>query len=235
MRAVEPISELREICQNTRVVKGRTEQHWISLFYRKLSIYFTWLVLHTSLNANNITTINFVLAIIGGVFIALGNFWLGLISVLILFVINLFDHVDGEVSRYHKSSSVKGQYFDSLTGDILHPFYFIGISIASFNLTGDPAYFVLCSLVIVFYFANCLVKDFSKEYENKQFHKSPMHSVSLIGKNPKTMIIFFGSSKHFTDLLIVFCVVFSQFSFVLVFLSVFVPLSFFFRLRSYFH
>jgi len=223
---VESIKELRKICQCGRVVKGRSEQHWINLFYRRFSIYFTWLFLHTPLSANQITTLNFLLALIGGSLIAIGNYWLALAAVLILYLINVFDHVDGEVSRYRKISSQKGEEFDGLVDVLIHPIFFVGISIASFNLTGNPVFFVLGSVIIIFYLANHLLKGISREYETKEFHNSPSHSIGLITKNPVSLLIFIGSSKHFIDLLILLSALFFVFPLILLALSILTPLSF---------
>jgi len=223
---VESIKELRKICQRGRVVKGRSEQHWINLFYRRFSIYFTWLFLHTPLSANQITALNFFLALIGGFLISLGNYWLALVAVLILYLINVLDHVDGEVSRYRKSSSRKGGEFDGLVDVLIHPVFFIGLSLASFNLSGNPVFFVLGSVIILFYLANKLLKGVSREYETKEFHKSPCHSINLITKNPISMLIFMGSSKHFIDLLILLSTLFFVFPLVLIFFSILTPLSF---------
>lgn len=223
------IAELRKICQNTRIVKGRTEQHWINKLYRKVSIYITWILLQTNITANQITFYNVILAIIASFFISSGN-WP--IPIILLFLINLLDHSDGEIARYRKTSGKTGLFFDGLVDRLIHPIILIGFAIASFNLYSEFLFLVIGYFVIIMYFVNYKIKEYSKEYETKQFHQSIKHSFKLIGKDTKTTIIFMGSSKHLLDLIIVLSLLASNYSFILVFYFVFLALSIHFRIQN---
>ena len=229
---IESIQELRESCQSTRIVYGVIGNNWIGENYNKVSIYLTWVLLHTGITANQVSLSCIFLAIFAGWLISLGSIF-SVLFIIVLFLINVLDHVDGEIARYRHTASDKGTLLDTMVDGLIHPFLFIGFGIACFSLYAAPVFLVLCSFVIVCFFVNGMVKIFSKEYQTKEFHTSPSKSISLIFKSPKSLIVFLGSSKHFTDLLCVFSVLFSFYWLPLVFLGVFLPLSFVVRVKDF--
>lgn len=135
---MESIKELRKICQN----KGYQEH--ISLrFFRIFSIYITKIFLILGLRPNFITILGFLIAIAGGYLYIIQQFLLG----SILFFISLFlDHVDGEIARYRKLSSVLGEWLDTTTVHFLYPYFFFTLGLGIFFQTQIIWYALLGAL-----------------------------------------------------------------------------------------
>ena len=90
---------------------------------RRLSIYVTWFFAHLGLGANQVTLLSLVFALIGIVNLALGHFAVGILAINIWYTL---DHVDGELARLRKSSSLGGTFFDTVINFLIQPFTFLG-------------------------------------------------------------------------------------------------------------
>jgi len=134
---VEPIGELRKICQNSRKYAKKYRMNpW-----RKVSIYFTKALLYTNITANQVTILCALIGVLGGILLAFGN-WYSIAGALLLHLHVIFDFVDGEVARYRKSESLTGIYLDLLCHHIVNPIVFVGISFNVYNVFHDPNVFI---------------------------------------------------------------------------------------------
>ena len=126
------IEELRQICQPHR---GRS---WGESFTRKFSIYITWVFIRLPISANQITLFAILLAFIAmSLIVVSSNFSIWIIALIIYFFSLSLDYVDGEVARYHGTSSLSGLLFDRLAGWINPCLLFLGIMYQSYFLTGS--------------------------------------------------------------------------------------------------
>jgi phosphatidylglycerophosphate synthase len=126
------IEELRRICQPNR---GRS---WGESFTRKFSIYITWLFIRLPISANQITLFAILLAFLSMLIIIVSsNFSLWIVALIIYFFSLSLDYVDGEVARYHGTSSLSGLLFDRLAGWINPCLLILGIMYQSYFLTGS--------------------------------------------------------------------------------------------------
>jgi len=71
-RGSESIKELRKICQESRYENEGGMPWFERIFFRRISIYFTKLLLKMGISANQATLISFFIGIIGGSFFC---FW----------------------------------------------------------------------------------------------------------------------------------------------------------------
>jgi phosphatidylglycerophosphate synthase len=123
IQRVPSIGELRQT-----VSKKSWEQPWHRLV-RKVSIYATWLLLHTSISANGVTTLFLVFGVIGGLIFAFGSRTAGVIGTLFIWLSILMDFSDGEVARFRHESSWFGDYFEETVHSVVSLAMYIGISI----------------------------------------------------------------------------------------------------------
>lgn len=140
---MESIKELRGICQNTRL--------WADTWHgknicRPVSIYITRLVLFTPLTANHVTMIFFVTGLAGSLLFLNGSRTFNFIASIMLQLWYLLDHVDGEVARYRKTTSLAGIYMDEMVHYIVHPLIFICMGIGQFLLCGQSIFIFTCIL-----------------------------------------------------------------------------------------
>jgi len=110
-KVTEDIRELRRICQFPR----REYDTWHGVHIcRKVSIYITRVILFLGVPADIVTVVFFLTGILACFFFILGTDYWFLIGVLTMQAWYLMDHVDGEVARYRKATTITGMYFDKV-------------------------------------------------------------------------------------------------------------------------
>jgi CDP-alcohol phosphatidyltransferase-like enzyme len=93
--------------------KPKTEQStWGWLFTRRISIYVTLLLSHTSVTPNQLTFSSILIGITAGLLWTVGSHLCFIIGGILFQVMYLLDCVDGELARYKNMSSPKGAYVD---------------------------------------------------------------------------------------------------------------------------
>lgn len=133
MTRVEGIAALRARCQRT--FEGYYEQPLAYRAIRRVSIYLTWLLLHTPLSANAVTLLAMGVGILAGVLFARNLLLPGAVALLHSTVL---DFCDGEVARYRRQPSKEGEYLDLLAHFCVNPVVFAGLGIGAYQLRGSP-------------------------------------------------------------------------------------------------
>jgi phosphatidylglycerophosphate synthase len=180
---MENIKELREICQKEMAGFDTWQD---KLVCRRFSIYFTWLFLHTRINAMQATWIFLFLGFIPGLFFAYGRFLVGAILLQCWYI---FDGVDGEIARYRKQTSFTGAYFDSIIHYIIHPYIFICIGFGvysrfqkmEFLLLGVSSAISIMLISILYDMKNSTLFDYGriKEFAVRQQEEKTENSFSF--------------------------------------------------------
>jgi phosphatidylglycerophosphate synthase len=129
MTVPESIAELRVICQQGP--NWQVHQPWAFRQIRKVSIYLTWLMLHTPFTPNGVTLLGIFLAVVGGVLFAGTHFGLGAAAIALSMIC---DFSDGEVSRYRKQQSKQGSFLDKVYHFTAHQSVFAGLSIGAYRV-----------------------------------------------------------------------------------------------------
>lgn len=99
-------------------------------FIRVISIYFTWLLIQTRCKPNTITIFGVLFGVLSGVMFFCG--FVGIALTLVTFAV-IADFSDGEVSRFHGTTSKEGTYLDSIHHFVVQPFFIAGIVLWSFE------------------------------------------------------------------------------------------------------
>lgn len=144
---VESIKELKEICQK----KG--EKGYVSAYsyaHRYVSIYFTWLFLHTPITANQVSLLNVLLVFVSGIFFFQGTTLSFVIGILIWYLIGILDRTDGEIARYRKQTSIVGEYIDGLMHLLQKLTLFFCVGFAVYTTTGHLFYLVVALIALLF-------------------------------------------------------------------------------------
>lgn len=102
---------------------------------REMAIPITWLLLHTPITANGVTFLGILTSFLGMIFLACPHPTVFLLGALFFQIWYLLDHVDGQVARYRKESSLTGLYFDFLSHYIVHSIFFFGLSLHAYFST----------------------------------------------------------------------------------------------------
>ena len=146
---LESIKKLREICQKPVLHSNGWYQR---KFVRKISIYFTWLFIQFRMSGNFASLFMIITGIIASYLFTFGAYLYYILGFLVLQFWFILDHVDGELARYWKKTSMKGVFLDKINHHMIHPLIFLCIGIGlykQFNnslmliLGGFTAYFLL--------------------------------------------------------------------------------------------
>jgi len=139
--------ELRKICHEPMALL-RKDDNKIGLFItHKFSIYFIRLFLHTKFTPNQITVLSVVVFFVGILFLALADYWMGVIGSLIIFLSLILDACDGGVARFRKQTSrMGGVYTEPISHDVQYGFAFLLISIGLVMHGSPPYYYILGAL-----------------------------------------------------------------------------------------
>ncbi|GAA3607627.1 CDP-alcohol phosphatidyltransferase family protein [Marihabitans asiaticum] len=107
------IEELRAVAQPPSVVGRRNSEHWAgTLYLRRMSLYFTRMILPTGISANGVTWLMIVVGAIGAAVLMIPTWWAVLACAVLMQVQILIDCSDGEVARWRGTSSPMGVYLD---------------------------------------------------------------------------------------------------------------------------
>jgi len=126
---------LCKICQAKLWLYERSVLNPIPWYARyihlRISIYITWVLLHTNVSANQVTVTFMVVGLIAVYLFSFGQPWMYFWGAILLQVRYLLDSVDGEIARYRKTFSVTGEYLDFIehyiTGGLV--FFALGVGL----------------------------------------------------------------------------------------------------------
>jgi phosphatidylglycerophosphate synthase len=123
---------------------------------RKLSIRFTWLLLHTRASANQVTVLAILVGLGGAALLAWSDFWPLLLGVLLLQLSFVLDFSDGEIARYQAATrqsktNAGGAYLDWIGHYYVPATMIAALAYGAFSVNGRD-WLLLGALVIVFSF-----------------------------------------------------------------------------------
>lgn len=108
--------------------KSISKDPLIAVLYRRVSIYLTWIILHTRMTANQVTVLEVMVSSGGSLFFLFKDPLYWVLGFLVLQVSIILDCTDGEVARYRKTFSHRAEQYGHIVKDIfLHAFVTIGL------------------------------------------------------------------------------------------------------------
>jgi len=126
--SVERPSELRVICQAGK----NSDPRWYFV-HRRVSIYITWLLLHTSIRPNQITLLMMATGVAGAALLVPQVPAVNAVGFVVLYLAFLLDKVDGEIARYRRQSSARGVLLDRLHHLMIEPLIFLAAAWHDWN------------------------------------------------------------------------------------------------------
>ncbi len=129
----------------------------VRTFLRDAALPCTWLLLHTSVTANQVTFVAMILGLLGCFFVALPGAQSLLIGSLLLQTWYYLDHVDGQIARYRKQATLTGRFFDFFMHHVIHTILFLSFAIylayqaqsLALLVMGSLAAFSLCGFNLI--------------------------------------------------------------------------------------
>ncbi|MBI2106699.1 CDP-alcohol phosphatidyltransferase family protein [Candidatus Woesearchaeota archaeon] len=185
---VESIKELREICYKDSKGRRPLYMEWVTM---KISIYVTKLLLYIPIRADQVTISMVILAIIGSVLMAFGDFGYMLIGILIIHFTVVLDNVNGEVARYRKEGSMTGTFLEQYYHELSVPLIFFSLGFGIFLATGHKSVVVfgfLCAIfsrsTVLSALKSAVVKNAIRDRKNNKIDEKIKKYVKIVGKSP---------------------------------------------------
>lgn len=196
---MESISELRD-----KVAKSGISHHAPrhDVVVRKLSIYVTWLLLHTPLSANAITVLQIVVGVIGGALLIPADYVLNFAGILLLQLGYVLDCCDGEVARYRQQASVRGVFLDLIGHEIVIPFMYMGLALGEFQ-RGAPLSVLIFGFAVALFslrfdiaalfqtLNTMLMKGDNPSYDFSRLERQPSRTTELATSKPSLLRVLF--------------------------------------------
>jgi phosphatidylglycerophosphate synthase len=153
---VPPVRELEAICGG----EGRepeSERNFRTVYakpIRRISIRFTWLLLHTRLSANQVTVLAILIGIAGALLLAWSDFWPLVIGLVLLQLSFVLDYSDGEIARYQamqrgETTGAGGAYLDWIGHYYVPATMTAALAYGAFTVSGRD-WLLLAAMVVVF-------------------------------------------------------------------------------------
>jgi len=123
---VPDIATLRAICHSGKLA---TDRRPVYVLTRRVSIYLTWLLLHTGIRPNQVTMVTVALGVTGSALLSLPGPGWAIAGALVLLAHHLVDKVDGDIARFRKIYSIIGVYLDELGHGLAFAGIFVGLGL----------------------------------------------------------------------------------------------------------
>lgn len=131
-----PVPRLKDLGLLVQKPQYKTIGNWyVRHIIRDAALPVTWLLLHTSVTANQITAFSLVMGVAGIVLLAGSSVFSFFVGILLVQGWYLLDHVDGQVARYRKTASLSGRFFDFITHHIIHSLLFFSLGFYVYEQT----------------------------------------------------------------------------------------------------
>ena len=124
--SVPDIATLRRLCHGEKLARDPRPVYVVT---RRISIHLTWLLLHTRLSPNQVTSLTVLLGVLGSGLLAMpGGGW-ALAGGIAFLLHHLTDKVDGDIARFRRTFSIIGVYLDELGHGLAFSGIFVGLGL----------------------------------------------------------------------------------------------------------
>jgi phosphatidylglycerophosphate synthase len=123
---VPDIQSLRATCHSGKV--SRDSRPWYVL-QRRVSIYLTWLLLHTGIRPNHVTAFSVAFALAGAVLLSMPASAFAIAGGAAFLLHHLLDKVDGDIARFQRRHSIVGVWMDDLGHSLAFAGIFLGLGL----------------------------------------------------------------------------------------------------------
>ena len=109
--------------------KGVDKSRFSMKLYRFISKYISFLFVKLNITPNQVTVSHNVMEFCSLFLLLTGNYNIFFLTIIILVLGGILDNVDGEIARATGKTSLKGEYLDLIGHRIIHPMFFLFLSI----------------------------------------------------------------------------------------------------------
>jgi phosphatidylglycerophosphate synthase len=144
---MESWDEFRKICQKPRY---KEEGNWMAKnITRDMALPITRVLVFFPITANHVTTLSILVILSSSYFLMKGDVAAILWGAFLFQLWYLLDHVDGQIARYTKTSSITGIFYDFISHHIVNLSILSGLGYGLFRVTGESQYLLAGYLAAV--------------------------------------------------------------------------------------
>lgn len=139
----------RELCTRMQEDSRESDGPIARRVSRRLSLPLSrWLVRHTPLRPNHITTVGTGLGLFAGWLLSRGTWETGVLGTFLFVAAAVIDGCDGEVARLTLRESKFGQYYDVATDNLVHVAIFLGLGVGQRQADPQGPWLALLALLL---------------------------------------------------------------------------------------
>lgn len=132
--------------------KTKDDEWWSSFVTSPLAIAANYAAVEIKwLTPNRLTLLSFIVAIVSALCIVRGGAANFVMAAILIHISHVLDCMDGQMARYHKTSSASGSYFDRLTDQIQVTLWFGAAGYAAYTQTQQVLPMGLAFVGVTFY------------------------------------------------------------------------------------
>lgn len=154
---------------------------WARFFIRPLSYFFTWIAVKLGVSATSVSVFSIFISVLGCLLLIFNDSLSRLIGVVLIEFWLVLDCVDGNVARYTKTTSLKGEFFDAISGYFIYSFVFISIGVSAYYRTSfisDDYKYILIVLGSIASVSNILYRLIHQKFLNVSLLYSAQNKVN---------------------------------------------------------
>ena len=146
---------------------------------RLFSIYITAVMIKLNVSANEISAANIFVALLAAAMFLFDNTVFNFAGVFLIILNNILDGVDGELSRYYKTSNLTGLFVDRINSAFCYPLVLAAMPVGLAFTENQPMFFLLAigvawsmtTLRLIRTFVDASIVD-GLMHENGTIHKT---------------------------------------------------------------
>ena len=126
---------MKDITASYTPEKRKDTSWWARIFSRPLSFVVTYPLINLGVSANAVSIASIFVALIACGLLMMGD-PVSTVGVFVFLFWDVLDCVDGNIARAKKTSSLKGEYMDAVSGYTAPAFIYLAVGVAAFREPG---------------------------------------------------------------------------------------------------
>ena len=164
----------------TRIAQENVDKSRFTMkLYRFISKYISYLFIYLKISPNQVTIFHNIMEFFALFLFLSGQYKLYYLAIILLILGGILDNVDGEIARFTKNTSLKGEYLDLIGHRIIHPLFFLFLSIGIYNTNSNYYYLIYGAIAAVGYTISEIATNV---YKQILFDKNQSKQMGLIPK-----------------------------------------------------
>jgi len=178
---------------------------YYNYFTRYISAPITALLTYTLITPNMATVAMFFFGILGAIFFSFGQSHFYICGGICYILLIVSDTVDGELARYHGTSSLFGDYLDRLAHYVTNSAMILGIGIGVYSIYQEIIIFYISAFILICYLFDDVSRDLliSCGLADSNSRKQEKEKLSIIKESAfKTAIAYTAKNTAFMHLIV---------------------------------